>query len=242
MAEKSTTVANANAVYEEAGHALPPFINWLIDTLLLPLLLIAEGYLMGALFSRGWVDNIEAPNQWGTYHGIGVVVFYTAGAATAGLGLRASVAFAAFWQRKQRGFALLNLLTVLGLSVAEMWSSFAERSFHLVPSPADRAVLTALGFAPDAAITPTLIVVSVVLPFTSLTYGFSQQRKARTSQADLADDAVGMERKIQQAEMRNRLNEVRAKGARKTWQAARGQTSEDEAVVVPFGSNGHGQS
>lgn len=173
-----TTVTN-QAINDASAHVLPGLVAWLIDNALLPLLLIAEGYLMGSLFARGWVSDIEAPSRWGWYHAIGVFVFYAAGAATAGLGLRASVAFAASLRVKRWGFAFLNLLTVVGLSAAELWSSFSERSFHLAASPADRAVLMWLGKPPDAGITPTLVVVSLVLPFASLTYGFSQQHKAQ---------------------------------------------------------------
>lgn len=175
---QASSVTN-QAITDASAHVLPGFVAWLIDNALLPLLLLAEGYLMGSLFARGWVSDIEAPSRWGWYHAIGVLVFYAAGAATAGLGLRASVSFAASLRLKRWGFALLNLLTVMGLSVAELWSSFSERSFHLAPSPADRAVLTFLHFPPDAGITPTLVVVSLVLPFASLTYGFSQQHKAQ---------------------------------------------------------------
>ncbi len=172
-----TAVTN-QAINEASAHVLPGVVAWLIDNGLLPLLLVAEGYLMGSLFARGWVRNIETPSQWGVYHAIGVMVFYAAGAATAGLGLRASVTFAASLRLKRWGFAFLNLLTVMGLSAAELWSSFSERSFHLAPSPADEAVLRWL-HQPDTGITPTLVVVSLVLPFVSLTYGFSQQHKAQ---------------------------------------------------------------
>jgi hypothetical protein len=172
-----TAVTN-QAINEASAHVLPGLVAWLIDNALLPLLLVAEGYLMGSLFARGWVRDIETPSAWGVYHTIGVMVFYAAGAATAGLGLRASVTFAASLRLKRWGFAFLNLLTVVGLSAAELWSSFSERSFHLAPSPADEAVLRWL-HQPDTGITPTLVVVSLVLPFVSLTYGFSQQHKAQ---------------------------------------------------------------
>jgi hypothetical protein len=175
----NTTPVTNQAITDASAHVLPGFVAWMIDNALLPLLLIAEGYLMGSLFARGWVSDIEMPSRWGWYHALGVIVFYAAGAATAGLGLRASVAFAASLRARRWGFAFLNLLTVVGLSVAELWSSFSERSFHLAASPADRAVLLWLGKPPDAGITPTLVVVSLVLPFASLTYGFSQQHKAQ---------------------------------------------------------------
>ncbi|MBA2678712.1 MAG: hypothetical protein H0U76_10020 [Ktedonobacteraceae bacterium] len=206
-------------VYEQAAHHLPPAINFIINNLLLLLLLIAEGYLMGSLFSRGWVDNIEAPNHWGTYHGVGVILFYAAGAATAGLGLRASVAAAAAIRGKKWGFGVFNLFTLLVLSASEIWSSLSERSFHLVASPADHALLASMGQPPDAAISPTLLVVSFVLPFASLSYGFSQQRKARVSSADLQDEEMEMDRKILHAEKQARLNAARAKGVAQTGRA-----------------------
>ncbi len=45
-------------------------MSWVIDMALLPLLLLAEGYLMGSLFARGWVTDIEAPSRWGWYHAL----------------------------------------------------------------------------------------------------------------------------------------------------------------------------
>jgi hypothetical protein len=59
--DKQQAASEVRDVYEEASHVLPPFVNWLIDNALLPLLLIAEGYLMGSLFVRGWVSDIEQP-------------------------------------------------------------------------------------------------------------------------------------------------------------------------------------
>src|SRR5215469_3464359 len=182
---KQQAASEVRDVYEEESHVLPPFVNWLIDNALLPLLLIAEGYLMGSLFVRGWVSDIEQPLNWGAYHGAGVVAFFMAGAATAGLNLRASVAFAGFLQRRKFGFAFMNFLTVIGLSASEVWSSLEERSFHLITSPADKAVLAWFHAPANSALTPSLVITSIVLPFTTLTYGFSQQRKARVSQADL---------------------------------------------------------
>ena len=210
-------------VYEQAGHVLPFLINWVIDNVLLWLLLLAEGYLMGSLLERGWVDNIESPNNWGTYHGIGVIVFYGAGIAGGGLGLRASVCFVQFLQSRKFFMALFNLFTVMGLTLFEIWSSFSERSFHLVASPADKAVLQFIGQPITSGISPTLVIVSIALPFMSLTYGFSQQHRSRTSSADIADDSIAWDRKIQKAEKQARLREVQAIGSRRTFQAARGK-------------------
>lgn len=163
--------------YEAAAHALPPLVNWVINNWLLLLLLLSEGYLMGSLFSRGWVDSIEAPSGWGWFHSAGVVLFFTAGAATAGLGLRASVACAYYLKDRRWGFAAFNLLTVVALTSSEAWASLSERSFHLVTSPADQAVIGWLGLPASTVVTPTLIVVSLILPFASLSFGFSQTHR-----------------------------------------------------------------
>lgn len=225
-------------VYDEASHVLPGPINWVTNNVLLFLLLCAEGYLMGSLFARGWVDNIEAPNHWGTYHGFGVVLFYAAGAATAGLSLRASVAAAAALKRKQWGFAFFNFFTLAVLSASEIWSSFSERSFHLVTSPADRALLAFVHQPPTSAISPTLVVVSIVLPFASFSYGFSQQRKARTSAADLADEAANYDRKIIRARKQAELNKIRAQGLAGAMRAGV-QAARHDDEDMELSRNGH---
>ena len=236
-----TSVVTNQDISEASAHVLPGFVAWLIDTLLLPLLLIAEGYLMGSLFARGWVSDIEAPSRWGWYHALGVLVFYAAGAATAGLGLRASVAFAASLRARRWGFAFLTLLTVVGLSAAEIWSSFSERSFHLVASPADRAVLAFLHFPPDAGITPTLVVVSLVLPFASLTYGFSQQHKALRRLAVQGAPPVSSEDEEEEAAPAPvappaRVRRLPAARGSSLWNKARQPSvpAEEEAVLVPL--------
>jgi hypothetical protein len=218
-------------INDASAHVLPQFVAWTIDNALLPLLLIAEGYLMGSLFARGWVRDLETPTQWGWYHALGVLVFYAAGAATAGLGLRASVAFAACLDLKRWGFAALNLLTVLGLSAAELWSSFSERSFHLAPSPADEAVLRWL-HQPDTGITPTLIVVSVVLPFVSLTYGFSQQHKARQRLAE--QTAEEPKAAAEESAAPSRVKRLPTARAASLWRKAQQRVAVQEAGPDPL--------
>jgi hypothetical protein len=223
MEEETQSVLDQHDVYEAASHVLPGFVNWMINTLLLPALLLAEGYLMGSLFSRGWVTNIETPNDWGKYHGLGVVLFFVAGVATAGLALRASVAAAACFSQKRIGFGLFNLFTLLVMTFAEAWSSFSERSFHLIASPADKEVLGWFGISGDVAITPTLVVVSFIFSFVSLSFGFSQVRGARVSAADIADEEATMDRKIVHAQKQAQLNEIRAESARNIAQTIRGK-------------------
>jgi hypothetical protein len=226
-----------NEIYEEAAHVLPKFITAIIDKLLLPLLMIAEAYLMGSLFALGWVKDIEDLPTWGWYHGIGVVVFFLAGAATAGLTLRASVALASCIVRHRWGFAFLNLLTVVGLTFAEMWASIAERSLHLASTPADGVVLDWVGYPRESAINLTLLVVAVVLPFTALTYGFSQQRRASVSAADMADEEADLDRQLMKANKMADIRAARAGGLRQTVRAFQGKGGKTEDAV-PL-ANGH---
>jgi hypothetical protein len=80
----------------------------------------------------------------------------------------------------------------------------------LHPTPADLAVLTALGFHGLPPIGPTVIVVSVLFPLGSLYFGFVQQRRAAVTQTDLADDAMEMRRRIQQAQYEAQLADALA--------------------------------
>ncbi|MBA3826412.1 MAG: hypothetical protein H0X24_21235, partial [Ktedonobacterales bacterium] len=98
------------------------------------------------------------------------------------------------------------------------------------------ALLAAMGQPGNAAISPTLLVVSFVLPFASLSYGFSQQRKARVSSADLQDEEMEMDRKILHAEKQARLNAARAKGVAQTGRAFWRGAQPDQADAGPEAS------
>ena len=64
---------------DEVQHVLPGWVNFVQEHLLLSFLLLAEAYLLGTLMSLGWVKDIEDPQHWGIYHGIGVVLFFLGG-------------------------------------------------------------------------------------------------------------------------------------------------------------------
>jgi hypothetical protein len=161
----------------------------------------------------GWVPDIEAPSHWGTYHGLGVVLFFLAGAMAAGVALRCSVKAAGCFSRHAWGMALFNFTGLVLFSGAEIWASLSERSANLQPTPADRAVLAILGL-PTAPVSPTVVVVAVLLPFASLYYGFSQQRRAtdaeRAEQA--AQEDFALRRKLARAEANAKLRAVQAAG------------------------------
>jgi hypothetical protein len=238
---------------DEAAHALPGWVNFIQDNLFLSFLILAEAYLLGTLMTLGWVPDIESPSHWGTYHGVGVVLFFLAGAMAAGVALRCSVAAAAGFRRREWGFALFNFLGVAAFCGAEIWASLSERSANLHPTPADKAVLQLLGVS-ALPVSPTVVVVALLLPFASLYYGFSQQRQHHDSPeeraAKLAEEEAALERKLLRARMQAQIRSAQAAGLagalRAGVQAARGAGAESEAsdrafehdLAAPAGQNG----
>jgi hypothetical protein len=91
-----------------AVHALPGWVLKVQDNILLTCLILAEAYLLGTLMTLGWVRSIEDISAWGIFHGVGVLLFFAAGATAAGVALRCSVTAAAAFQRKAWGTGLFN--------------------------------------------------------------------------------------------------------------------------------------
>jgi hypothetical protein len=198
----------------------------------LSFLILAEAYLLGTLMTLGWVSDIETPAAWGTYHGVGVVLFFLAGAMAAGVALRCSVAAASGFRRREWGFAFFNFLGVVAFCGAEIWASLSERSANLHPTPADKTVLQLLGVA-WLPVSPTVVVVALLLPFASLYYGFSPQQTYRETAderaAKLAEEESALERKLLRARMQAQIRSAQAAGLadalRAEVQAARGSTA-----------------
>jgi hypothetical protein len=216
---------------DDGAHVLPRWVNFIQDNLFLTFLILAEAYLLGTLMTLGWVADIEAPSRWGTYHGLGVVLFFFAGAMAAGVALRCSVAAAAAFKRRELGFALFNFLGLVVFSGAEIWASLSERSANLRPTPADTAVLQLLGVS-DLPVSPTVVVVALLLPFASLYYGFSQQvrRRYETEEeraAKYAEEQAALERRVLRAQKMAEVRAAQAAGVaaalRASVQAARGE-------------------
>jgi hypothetical protein len=191
--------------YAEAAHVLPRWVNYVIENWLLTCLLLAEAYLLGTLMTLGWGKDVEAPSAWGWYHCIGVVLFFAAG-ATAAVGA---------FKRHEWGFALFNFLGLLVFSSVEIWASLSERSSNLHPTPADNAVLDALGLH-GASVSPTVVMVAALLPFASIYYGFSQQGRAKVNEADLVEqeqvEAARLKRKLMRAQANAEIRKAQAQG------------------------------
>ena len=225
------------------AHTLPRWVNVIQDNLFLSFLILAEAYLLGTLMTLGWVADIEAPSHWGTYHGVGVVLFFLAGAMAAGVALRCSVKAAGCFARHEWGMALFNFLGLVLFSGAEIWASLSERSAHLSPTPADKAVLSILGVA-AAPVSPTVVVVAFLLPFASLYYGFSQQQR-RESEEERAEQAAAedfaLRRKLTRAEAAAKRRAVQVGGlaaaVRAGVQAVRAPDAPAEPVTTLAGAS-----
>jgi len=196
--------------FDESLHALPHWFAWFQKTFGLSFLVLASAYLLGKLATLGWVADINTPARWGVFDGAGVLIFFLAGVAVAGIGLTCSVVFVAAIKRRSAFIAFVTGIGMLLFFGVEVWASLSERSGNLRPTPADLAVLTALGFHGLPPIGPTVIVVSVLFPLGSLYFGFVQQRRAAVTSQDLWEDRMEMERKIRQAEDEARLAEAMA--------------------------------
>ncbi len=212
--ERAAVGVGANApqgdAFDESLHALPGWFAWFQKTFGLSFLVLASAYLLGKLATLGWVPDINTPTSWGVFDGAGVVIFFLAGVAVAGIGLTCSVVFVAAIKRRSWFIAVVTGLGMLLFFGVEVWASLSERSGNLHATPADLAVLSALGFRGLPPIGPTVIVVSALFPLGSLYFGFVQQRRAAVTQIDLAEDAMEMRRRIQQAEYEGQLAEAQA--------------------------------
>src|SRR5215472_878698 len=210
----SSQLTTRQVTAADDAHTLPRWVNFIQDNLFLSFLILAEAYLLGTLMTLGWVPDIEAPSRWGTYHGLGVVLFFLAGAMAAGVALRCSVKAAGCFSRHEWGMALFNFTGLVLFSGAEIWASHSERSANLQPTPADKAVLAILGL-PTAPVSPTVVVVAVLLPFASLYYGFSQQQRRATDEEraeQAAQEDFALRRKLARAEATARLRAVQVSG------------------------------
>lgn len=206
--------------FDESLHALPSWFAWFQKTFGLSFIVLAEAYLMGSLAVEGWVKELTFDTVFGSFRGVGVIFFFLAGVAVAGIGLTCSVVFVGSVKRRQPFMAIFTGLGMLIFFGVEVWSSLSERSLYLLATPADLAVLKAFGFKGRPPISPTILVVSLLFPLGSMFFGFVQQRRAAVTEADLAEDEMEMRRRIRQAELEAQLvaaeaqkHAARARGA-----------------------------
>lgn len=187
---------------------LPRWLEAFRDTFLLFFLLVADAYLLGDAATTAWVPSVDDPTGWGIFRGIGVILFFVAGAAAATLGVSCSVAAARYTIEKRWFFALITGIGVLLFTGSEVWVSISSRSNNLQPSPADQAVQSFLGL-PHGSLYPTLLVVAFLLPLATLYYGFVRVKRQEKTPAEIEEDK---KRKLAQESMRQELMMLKTKG------------------------------
>lgn len=211
-----------------AAHVLPRWIQWVQHNLFLTFLILAEAYLLGDLMQRGWVANIERWQDWGVYHGIGVLLFFAAGACAAGIALACSVKAAACFADGRIFSGLFNLFGLSLFAGSEIWASLSERSANLAPTPADKAVLDILHVG-TLPISPTVVVVALLLPIATIYYGFSQHKPEVETTEEIQ---ARQQRELLAAQHKAQIRQVKAAGlasaARAATQAAFG--SKDQSL------------
>jgi hypothetical protein len=186
-------------------------LSYVQDNFFLSCLILAEAYLMGTLMALGWVANIQDPTSWGLYRGAGVIFFFTSGAMLAGVALKCSVKAASCFSQGKWGMALFNFLGVIVFAGCEIWASLSERSANLRPTPADSAVLHLMGIS-GSPVSPTIVIVALLLPFATLYFGFSQQGKGPQEGEDERKTREANE--LASAQHKQALALVKAKGRR----------------------------
>ncbi len=168
-------------------HTLPKWVVAIQDRFLLPLLIIGSGYVIGIMLITGWVPDLQNPSTWGVLKGLGVIAFFTIGAAAGGLGLRLSYSAADAAQRKNWFQVFFFMVGVLLIGSFEIWASLSERSQNIKMTPADTWLLSVMGISPTVGISPTIIFIAF-LPFVlTLYWGFAAKTHEQAPKAEIVD-------------------------------------------------------
>jgi hypothetical protein len=201
------------------GHAsMPRFVTWIQDTLLLPLLMIASGYINGLMLTEGWVPNIEDPHTWGIFHGIGLGILFAAGGAMGGLTVRVGYKLSECILQRQGGRAVFLAFGLAMLSLIEFWASFSQRAPNLHPTAADSLLPW-----PPFAFSATAILIAAVLPFTSMFWGFTADDPAPKPVESAATVEARMQNQLLEAQYKAQIRAAQAQGIRAGIQGALGR-------------------
>jgi hypothetical protein len=125
---------------------------------------------------------------------------------------------------------MLGLMTFVG---AEVWCSLTERSGNLAPSVADIAVLHALGL-PTTGVSPTLIVIAILIPYVALFWGFASQTSTPVKVAieDPAERDARYAQEEAELQHKQRISELKTGGFIKGVGAAAAATRDATAAAM----------
>ena len=219
---------------EDGGHVLPVFVQWFIDNLLLPLLILGTAIFNGSLFTRG----ISPPQ--GTLFVLGIPLdvplnlLYAAGAATAGVSILAALNCSIAFERKRWMAGIGYGMVTLVLCLAEFWANISERSELIATTPADQAVLGFFNFPTHSVLTVSLIIAALMIPFTGVVFGFvKKDRKSQLSAGDIEQEELKGQLALVRAENAAKRRAVQAGGIGKAARAAREGLRAQEGIDTP---------
>lgn len=211
-------------------HAsMPRFVAWVQDNLLLTLLIIASGFVNGVMMIDGWVANVQDPQSWGVWGTFGVVILFAAGLGMGGLALRISYKLSECYANRQWGRVAFMALGMLVFAFIEFWASFSQRAAHIHLTPADSALLGVLNIR-NPTVSLTAILISIVVPFASIFWGFAAEDPAPKALEDEATLKQRLANEEAEAQHKQTMMTIRAKGTRATIRAAMGKEDEQESL------------
>jgi hypothetical protein len=205
-------------------HALPKYFDWLQMYLMLPALLAAEGIINGNMMALGLSGG--TPEQEAER-----IAMFIAGFLMGGMALRCSSTAAAAFQRGEVGFGLFNSIGILLFALPEIWASLVVRSTNLPTTMPDNWLISVLAVQ-GTQVTPSNIMVSLVLPLVTIFWGFATRKRTRMSAEELK--ALEEQKLIKargRAERRKLLVTSVAETAKAGAQSLRGQQESEEAAM-----------
>lgn len=207
---------------------MPRFVAWVQDNLLLTLLIIASGFVNGVMMIDGWVANVQDPASWGIWGTFGVVILFAAGLGMGGLSVRISYKLSECYANRQWGRVAFMALGMAVFAFVEFWASFSQRAAHIHLTPADSALLGVFNIH-NPAVSLTAILISIVVPFASVFWGFAAEDPAPKEVEDAATLAQRLANEQAILQHKQKMNAIKAKGMRATIRAGMGKEDEPEA-------------
>jgi len=159
--------------HQTVAHAtMPRFVVWVQDNILLTLLILASGFVNMVMLTDGLVKNIEDPATWGVFHTVEIIALAAAGLGLGGLALRISYKIAVCYMARQWGRVVFLAMGMITFAFIEFWASFSQRAVNIQSSPADNSILSLFNIH-NPSVSFTAILISIVIPFASVFWGFA---------------------------------------------------------------------
>lgn len=229
---------------QPVAHAtMPGFVVWIQDNLLLTLLIISSGFVNMVMLVDGIVPNIEDPATWGAFRTGEIIALAAAGLGLGGLALRISYKIAVCYSARQWGRVVFLAFGMSTFAFIEFWASFSQRAQHIATTPADAAVLSLFNIQ-NPSVSLTAVLISIVIPFASIFWGFAADDPAPKAVEDPATLKQRLENQLLEQQYRTQMTAARVGGlagaVRAGVKAAQGIPPATETSEVSVSDAGEG--